>query len=305
MTGTMPGRRWTKPEIDSLRRQLNRNGRCVDDVQIEGRSPHAIRTQAVRMKLVRPRDSRWRWSRRQQELLQQLKAEGFTPLQIYQYELLGDPPRSRWAITKQWGRMKLADDQRSQKMRGKKVWKPGEQRQFDQFLRKHSSSMTPEQIAQQWDVARSTVARRQTELGIKRSRDEVMQMEYSLAKQKRARQRLRQGNLRRWAKHRQDKENALLQLARQLREGERPPAEQKCSDCGRSWPKRKDFFHTRDKKISIGTSRYYKHRCVLCENERRRAAERGRKRTEGRGEARSKNRSAKKTGSDKRNRQEK
>lgn len=270
---TMPGQRWTKAEKATLRRQLAENGRKIERVKIPNRSSHAIRTQAVRMKLIPARDSRWRWTAKQRKQLRQLKEEGFTPLQVYEYGLLGDPPRSRWAITKQWGRMKLADRGRSRKMRGKKVWRPDEKRQFDRYLKEHSATMTPEQIARQWNVARSTVARRQTELGLKRSRDEVLQMDYSRAKQERARQRMRRGNLRRWAQHRRDKEALLLALAEQLRQAERPPAEQTCSDCGRSWPKRRDFFHTRDKKISIGTSRYFKHRCVLCENRRRRTAE--------------------------------
>jgi hypothetical protein len=270
--------------LKSLRRQLKKEGRSVEEVHIEGRTAHAIRTQAVRLGLIHARDSRWPWPSEQRERLRELKEAGFTPLQIYQFELLGDPPRSRWAITKQWGRMKLADRDRSSKMRRKKAWKPGERKRFDDFLRKNSRRMTPEQIAKVWDVARSTVARRQTELGVKMSREEVMQMEYSQAKQRKARRRMRSGNLRRWEKHRQQKEDSLLRLAEELRSNERPPAEQTCTDCGRSWPKRKDFFHTRDKRISIGTSRYYKHRCVLCENRRRREAERTRKRTPSRSE---------------------
>ena len=275
----MPGKRWTKTELKSLRRQLAANGRRVEEVRISGRTSHAVRTQAVRLDLIRARDSRWPWAAPQRKLLRELKQSGFTPLQIYQYELLGDPLRSRWAITKQWGRMKLADRGRSNKMRRKKRWKTGERQQFDAFLRKNSRRMTPEQIAKVWGVARSTVARRQTELGVKVSRDLVMQMEYSQAKQQKARKRMRQGNLRRWERHRREKEDSLVQLAERLRSNERPPVEQTCTDCGRSWPKRKDFFHTRDKRISIGTSRYYKHRCVLCENQRRRDAERGRKQT--------------------------
>jgi hypothetical protein len=274
----MPGQRWTKDELESLRRQLAASGGRLQDVRIKDRTAHAVRTQAVRLGLIRARDSRWPWPKRQRDLLAQLKQAGFTPLQIYQYELLGDPPRSRWAITKQWGRMNLADRKRSSKMRRKKQWKPGERKQFDDFLKRHSETMTPEQIAKVWNVARSTVARRQTELGLKMTREAVLQMDYSQAKQQRARQRMRRGNLRRWERHRQEKEDSLVRLAERLRSHQRPPAEQTCTDCGRSWPKRKDFFHTRDKRISIGTSRYYKHRCVLCENQRRRDAERDRKR---------------------------
>jgi len=268
----MPGERWTENDIDSLREQLD-HGLALKEVQIERRTINAIRSQALRLELVEMRANRRKWPSRQRRLLRKCKEQRLTPVEIFEFGLLGEPPRSFWAIRKQWGRMKLSDRRRARLMRKKKVWKPGEKRKFDTFLRKNSKQMTPEEIGKEWSVARSTVARRQTELGVKATREQVMQMEYSLAKQRRARQRIRRNSLNMWANRRRNRESDLINMAQEIRDSSRPPDERKCSDCGRSWPKRREFFHTSEKKISIGVSRYFKHRCVLCENERRRSQE--------------------------------
>jgi len=227
--------------------------------------------------LVEMRANRRKWPSRQRRLLRKCKEQGLTPVEIFEFGLLGDPHRSFWAIRKQWGRMKLSDRRRARQMRKKKIWKPGEKKKFDTFLRKNSKQMTPEEIGKEWGVARSTVARRQTELGVKATRDQVMAMDYSLAKQKRARQRIRRNSINMWAKRRSNRESDLVNMAEEFRDSPRPPDERTCSDCGRSWPKRREFFHTSEKKISIGVSRYFKHRCVLCENERRRSHEQKKK----------------------------
>ena len=274
----MPGQRWKPVEKDQLREQIAERLLAIADVSISGRNANAVRSQALRMGLIQRGPSRTKWSSKQKQRLKKLKQEGLTPLQIFQFGLLGEPHRSLWSITKKWGRMKLADRKRSRQMKRKKIWQAGERPKFDAFLRKHSRSMTPEEIGKIWQVARSTVARRQTELGVKVPREQVMQMVYSLNKQKRARQRIRRENTRNWARRRQAREAQLLQYAEKLRSQQRPPEEQTCSDCDTSFPKRKEFFHTTEKKISIGRSRYFKRRCVLCENARRREIERKKRR---------------------------
>ena len=266
----MPGKHWTDRDKKTLRRQILVDRRPFNLVKIDGRTANAIRRQAMRSGIVEAGEPRLAWSLAQRRRLKKSKRQGLTPEEIFNYALLGEPTRSLWAIKKKWGRMKLSDRRRARRMRNKKVWKPGEKKRFDAFLRKHASTMTPEQIGQQWGVARSTVARRQTELGVKAPRDNVLQMEFSLAKQRRARRRARRNNLKRWAQWRDDREQEFVKLAKQLRANSKPPEERTCTDCGHSWPVRRTFFHTSEKHISIGTSMYYKQRCRLCENARRR-----------------------------------
>ena len=275
----MPGAPWTPSEKKTLRRQVKKEGRALVEVTIDGRTINSIRSQVVRMRLVEKRASRQKWPAKQRRRLRELKEEGFTPREIYEFDLLGNPPRTKWSITKQWGRMKLANRRRARLMRKKKIWGPGDKERFRKYLLRHSKTQTPEEIGRAWDVARSTVARWQNDLGIKATREQVMKMGYSLAKQKRARNKIRQNSKQMWLQRRANQEQTLYDLAEKIRTSARPAAEQTCSDCGCSWPKRREFFHIREKKISMGTSRYYKHRCVLCENRRRRDKVRGRKRS--------------------------
>lgn len=274
----MPGERWTRKELKSLRKQL-REGRAIESVELDHRTVHAIRRQAGRMKLIEQREGRFRWPQKQIDKLKELAEQGLTVAEIHQFELLGEPERSLWAIRKTWGRLGLSDPHRAACMKRRKVWAPSERRKFDDFLRENSEHMTPEEIGKQWGVARSTVARRQTELGLKRTRAEVLEMPYSRRKREQARTRLRRRNLQYWQQRRETRKAEMLELAKRLRE--RGCELQTCVDCGVTWPRRAEFFHTTEKRISIGTSRYFKHRCILCENKRRRQ-----KMSEGEGSAR-------------------
>ena len=267
----MPGLVWTNKEKNALKRQIKRENRVLSDVEIPGRSINSIRAQAARLGLVEPRASRAKWSKSQRERLHELKRQGFSPQEIFDFQLLGEPPRTKWSITKQWGRMELADRRRSDRMKRKKRWSADERKKFTQYLLRHSKSQTPEQIAGVWDVARSTVSRWQNLLGVKVPRDQVLRMPYSQEKQRRARKRIRQANRRMWNRRLKEREESLSKLAADMRASPRPPREQTCTDCGQSWPRRREFFPHHEKKISIGTSRYFKHRCRLCENARRRA----------------------------------
>lgn len=266
----MPGAPWSNQEKRALRRQVRREKRALADVTIDGRTIHSIRSQAVRLDLVEKRTSRAKWSAAERRRLRELKDQGFAPTEIAAFGLLSDPPRSRWSITKQWGRMKLANRRRSRLMRRKKRWALGEKERFREYLLKHSAVKTPEEIAKIWGIARSTVARCQQELGVKATRERVLQMKYSQAKQRRARTRIQSSSRRMWERRRALEIEKLQTLADEMRAANHPPIEQVCADCQRSWPRRREFFHIREKKISMGTSRYYKRRCVLCENIRRR-----------------------------------
>ena len=274
----MPGKRWTSAEKDALRRQIVTEQQPLEAVDIPGRTSYALRSQCGRLGLVEQRPPRLKWTAPQMKLLKQYKEEGLTPLHVFRFSLLGEPHRSLWAITKKWGRMKLANRKRSRCMQNKKQWNPGEKQKFVRFLKKQSRSMTPEEIGKQWNLARSTVSRIQTKFGLKATRDQVLLMKYSLAKQDRARRRIRRDNIRNWEQRRLQREQDMLASAKDLRRNTTRLEERTCEDCQRSWPKRREFFHINEKKISIGTSRYFKRRCVLCENQRRRSQDRKQKR---------------------------
>ncbi len=266
----MPGRRWTTKENETLRRQIVGEHKEIDDVRIKNRTPHAVRTHAARLDLIRQRDSRYPWKASQKRKLKQLKAEGFTPLEIHDLDLLGEPYRSLWAIRKQWGRMKLSDRKRARRMREKKMWQAGEKQRFKEFLLAHSADMTPEEIGKEWNLARSTVARWQTTLGVKQPRETVMRMQYSVNKQRNARKKIRRQNVARAQRRRTEKANELVDLAQELRRRASPPPERVCTDCEESWPRRSEFFHYQDKRTDFGTTRRYKRRCRLCQNAIRR-----------------------------------
>ncbi|MEO2023760.1 MAG: hypothetical protein ABGX05_18200, partial [Pirellulaceae bacterium] len=81
-----------------------------------------------------------------------------------------------------------------------------------------------------------------------------------------------------WKNRRLERETEMLGSAKELRRTMKRLDERVCEDCQRPWPKRREFFHINEKKISIGTSRYFKRRCVLCENTRRRLQDQKKKR---------------------------
>ena len=116
--------------------------------------------------------------------------------------MLGGPVRTRWSITKQWGRVKLANRRRSRLMKKKRVWKAGEQRKFKAYLRRYSKTQTPEEIGKVWAVARSTVARWQNALGLKVPREAVVKMAYSQRKQSAARKRIQRASKQMWVARR-------------------------------------------------------------------------------------------------------
>ena len=266
----MPGPAWSAQEKDSLRQQLKRSNGRLAQIQIPGRTANAIRAQAVRMGLLPKGASRKAWSPEQRALLKKLHQQGYLPQEIFLRNLLGSPRRTKWSIVKQWGRLQLADRRRVNRGRRKKRWTSQERAEFETYLRRYSKTKTPEEIAQSWQVARSTVCRWQARLGVKQPREKVLQMPHSQAKQRRARQRMQQASQRAWRRRRREREKALRRLARELRRSERPPEERVCVDCGESWPKRREFFPYQDRRSSFGTSRYFKHRCLLCQNARRR-----------------------------------
>ncbi len=98
----MPGSNWSAKEKQSLSRQIRSEKRSLSEVRIQGRTINAVRAQAVRMNLTERRATRAKWPQQQLKRLQELHQKEFTPQQIYDGGLLGDPPRSKWSITKQW-----------------------------------------------------------------------------------------------------------------------------------------------------------------------------------------------------------
>ena len=79
----MPGKRWSDKEKDALRHAME-YGVDVNDVQINGRRPNAIRVQAIRRGLIEPNSPRWTWPLRQRRLLKKYWRLGLKPDEIHE-----------------------------------------------------------------------------------------------------------------------------------------------------------------------------------------------------------------------------
>lgn len=265
----MPGTRWLTEEKNTLRHLLLDEHVPLPHIRINGRTDRAIHMEALRLHLIEVPT----WSRKQKTHLRKLQRSGFSVKEIIDGNLLLPPPRSDSGIRSQWRRLKLTNRTRA---RHKKVWRPGELAQFYDHLRLVSATQTPEEIAKKWNLARSTVAQHQRKLGVKIPRAEVLLMEYSQKKLRRsahvARRQMRaHAPARRhaWVQH-------LENLVPELR-WRKHMVERTCSDCSRPWPLYPAFFAPREKKLRTGTSVYFKHRCRLCEADRRHTLQTARK----------------------------
>ncbi len=266
----MPGLQWSASELKSLYQQIVEENKDGKQVVISGRSRAGITMKAIRQGLIKLNRLRRVWPRRQKKLLRQLKERGYTPRDIADSSLLGLPDRTLWAIRKMWGRQKLSDRRRSRLMTQKKVWQPNEKELFIKYLHENSSTKTPEEIGVHWNLARSTVASWQRKLNLKQPYQVILRMDYSRLKQKIFLARNSRRMFKYWRHWQSLHEEALLAAAADLREKTLNISERICLDCNKSWPLRAQFWHFSHKKTEFGTSRYFKHRCRLCENLRKR-----------------------------------
>lgn len=268
----MPGKHWGELEV-LLLKQLQEEGKDISEVKIPGKKRAQVRQKALRMGLITPSAARTTWPRRQINILKKAKADGLTPQNIHEQNLLGDPYRSLWAIKKAWERKKLSDRKRARLLKKKKIWSHGEKERFHEYLREHSSTLTPEEIAKKWKIARSTVVNHQMSLGIKLRRKEVLALPGSKRKRRLSARKSAIKTVERWNKWREVRIDELENIASTMRE-KGPITERICSDCNISLPLKPQFYDYQDRKFSskgfTGTKRLYKRRCRLCEAKRRR-----------------------------------
>lgn len=150
-----------------------------------------------------------------------------------------------------------------------KIWTSEQKQQFDEYLRRHSSRRTPEQIANRWGVHANTVIKWQIRLSVRPTRKQVLAMAYSRKKQRAGRKRQQKQMFLNALTWKQRAYQRLLELATELRQRHYPPVEQVCRTCRLSWPRRRKFYRFNEFKISIGRRRWYRRDCVLCEHDGR------------------------------------
>lgn len=213
---------------------------------------------------------RERWSTLEKMILFKAHKAGKTPTEIYRAGCLSHPERSWNAIVRMWWTLGLAQKQSKPKIHNK-IWTDQEKRQFDEYLHRYSFSETPEQIANYCQIHVNTVIKWQQRLNVRPTRKQVMAMQFSQEKQKHSRRRQRRAMLLKTATWKQRKYRRLVELAETLRRRENPPDEQTCRCCGTVWPKWKEFFRFNEYHTKMGTQRWYRTNCVLCEYEKRAA----------------------------------
>lgn len=269
----MPGIPWSTDEEVALRERLIAAFGDVRLVVVPGRTNNAIRTKALRLHLISParQKTSW-WTARQIKLLKQLRRAGSTPELIFNFDALGEPLRTLYAIRDMWKRLKLADRRRSRAASQRKIWRAGERERFDAYVLATSERYTPEQIGVRWQCSTETVRARQRLLGVKLTIDRVRALPYSREKRQRCARRTARGSRKRWKLWRIKELSRLQKDAAELRLAYPKRPERICRDCHMSWPLRREFFHAQQRRSGSLTTIYFKYRCRLCENSRRRGA---------------------------------
>jgi hypothetical protein len=261
----MPGRHWTSVQVSELVRLTDEGFDPRDgEINIAEKTRNAIIQKALRLGLIPLRyEKRDPWPLRQRRRLKKAKRNGLTPEEVCKCGLLGTPLRSLWAIKKQWGRMKLSDKKLRRAFSKKRTWKQAERVEFLSFLREHSTTLHPDEIAKMWRVKASTVRSNQIALGVAPGRAAVLAMDYSKRKRSRS---TRKAMLKQWQERRKLRIKELEARASEMRAKPSPRPEQTCKRCNRSWPKHSEFFPTTKKRYrdTTMTSMHHLRTCRLC-----------------------------------------
>lgn len=191
----MPGPAWTKKENRLLRKQV-REGKLIEEINIEGRSLHAIRRKAARLRLIGNGIKRKPWTEEEKALLKRLVKSGKTSFEIARNyhevdELLPLAKYSGNAIQKQMQRMGLGDKKRARRAKAAVRFNQEEKIAFLLYLRIHYSFMTPEELAEIWNKQCTTkVTKRRVIyylviMKCKLPQKVIISMPYSLEKRRR------------------------------------------------------------------------------------------------------------------------
>ena len=247
-----------------LRDQMLRLDLSVGQVRIPGRTYEGIRRQALKLCLIE-KIRHPPLGESQIALLCELRKQGLSATQISNFDLLGFPHRTADAIQKHLSRLGLVNQNRSLAAKHRKIWSNGELERFDNFLRENSKKMPPRQIAEIFGATRSTVDKRQRELGVKPSSKQVLAMPFVKERIKDFLCQRSKKIILGFGKRLAQREKELEALAEKLRSNGAPPADRQCKKCGKVWLRhRKFFFHCKGK--TAGYSLWYFARiCVLCE----------------------------------------
>ena len=262
-------KKYSKKENKSFLRQIE-EGKSIEEVRIPGRKKAQIRRRAREKGLMIKRIIFPPLTRKQRKKLRQLIANGFTPWQIAEGQLLGKEknPRNENNIRKWMGRLRLVNKNRSRAAKKRKFFEPKEKRTFDNFLRKHSTKLSVRQIARKFGMKRATVGARQRKLGVKPPYSVVLKIPG-------VRRRIRAGNKKRGKKMLAEfddnikiKEAKILasreKMAKNNSQGSSLLQKRKCKKCGRVFFKHTDFFYHSDKKHNGYTSRSFSGICIIC-----------------------------------------
>lgn len=258
------GIKWKKTERAVIRTQLEA-GMHWKDAVVPGKTTDGIRRHVRRYNLA-PKQRNPALTKAQKTKLRQLKAQGFSAREISDFDMLGFPHRTSSAVQKYVSALRLVNKNKSRARKNRKEWINGEKEAFDNFLRRRSKKLAPVEIAEIFGVVAETVTVRQKNLGVRPSRAESRAMPYFKKKTGEANRVRSRKMLLEFGKHVADKEKQLEELAQKLRRKKWlvPLREKRCPGCGKTWPKRREFFfHAVYKGIS-GTSWYFTRYCVVC-----------------------------------------
>jgi hypothetical protein len=211
----------------------------------------------------------------QRKKLRQLISDNCSPEQIAEFEMLGKEakPRTVHNIRKWMGRLRLVNKNRSRSARRRKILNKREKKSFDNFLRKHSTELSAQQIARKFGVKPGTVQARQRQLGVKPPFSVVMRIpsvrrKYLAGMRKRSAKMFTEFDLN-IAKR--EEELIRLQQAMMATNGKQSVAheERTCKVCKRTWFKHNKFFYHNEVRHKGYTTWHFSNICVICEAKRR------------------------------------
>ena len=176
------------------------------------------------------------------------------------------PNRTVNSVSQQIRRLRLADPVRSQRYQNAARFPVAQLQEFHAFLKAHSHQLGSHEIAKEFGVSRSMVKYHQRKLGIVIGWEEAISLPTALQKRQRLCELLRQWNLARGVKQRQQR---LLNFEKRLKRFQttRPDTPcRTCNRCGRHWPPT-DYFFLTGRKFRARIKRKVKvlrYRCRLC-----------------------------------------
>lgn len=271
----MPGKHWTRWEVVRLKAFINK-GLATSEIAFRKRTKASVHGKAVRLHLVGDGIRRRPWPRKDEQKLRWLVAQK-TPVPVMIQIEDGLSGYSACAVRTKISRLKLADPDRSQRVRNAVHFTPQELADFHRFLRLWVDMCPPEQMAIFWNEGHSPRVSAQKVryhlthvLHINKPRWRVLQMQFSKNKRGgRSKEAILSQKLR-WISYRRRMRREFKLLYSQLAQGKSHIRTRICEDCGSRWPRRQPFFPSMRKQTKKGWRTYFSRCCRLCVNKKRR-----------------------------------